>query len=97
MQYGTCGECGFVMFPVLELSPCGHDGVRDIAVLDESGVVYSWTDAGFGTRIRIVMADFLGGQLRVTGPLLTDSDVKIGDEVNLVAGTETPYAFVLAS
>jgi hypothetical protein len=97
VEYGTCPVCGLVTLPVLPLSPCGHDAAPDIAMLDLPGTVYSWTSTGSGVGTQIVMADFLDGTLRVTGPILSGPDVDIGTSVTLVVGHETPYGFVAVS
>lgn len=84
--------------PVLDLLPCGHDAVPERSPLDAKGVIYSWTRSRIGAdELVLVMVDFFDGELRVTGPLLQDADVEIGQHVRIVEGRDTPYAFVLAS
>lgn len=96
LEYGVCGTCGYMMFPVLSLSPCGHPGRVARRALDETGIVYSWTRIRLGQDRLLVMADFFDGGLRVTGPLLDADQVEIGDRVRLVEGVDSPYAFMVA-
>lgn len=96
--YGACIECGYLMLPVLPLSPCGHDALVEEKPLDELGEVYSWTRFRLGESERLlVMVDFFGGKLRVTAPLVETESVAIGDRVRIVPGGDTPYAFVPSS
>jgi uncharacterized OB-fold protein len=93
LEYGSCPVCGYVMFPLLPQLPCGHDQNPTLTSLDEPGVVYSWTTVWRGEDQPdnvIAMADFLGGQLRITAPVLS-GEVAIGDKVKLAEGKETPY------
>ncbi|MGH8913650.1 MAG: hypothetical protein ACRDZM_03945 [Acidimicrobiia bacterium] len=93
VEYGSCPVCGYVMLPVLEMSPCGHDAPPVLSPLDEAGVVYSWTRVWpDDTGQTLAMADFLGGRLRVTAPLLDGGEVVIGDRVRLTVGSGTPLA-----
>jgi uncharacterized OB-fold protein len=81
------------MLPVLDRSPCGHGDRPDIEELVASGTVYSWTVFRLGeTPTTIAMADFLDGGLRVTAPVVSATEVAIGDEVVVVPGEGTPYA-----
>lgn len=92
-EYGTCPTCGMHTLPVQDLSPCGHDVEPVLAPLEAQGVVYSWTRSWStpdDSRL-IVMADFLDGALRVTGPLAGDGPVEIGDTVWAHVGTDSPY------
>lgn len=89
--YGRCPACGYVTLPVLELSPCGHADAPDVQPLDGPGVVYSWTAVGEEGETLMVMADFLDGALRVTGPLDATTEIAIGDEVVVAPGTSSPY------
>jgi uncharacterized OB-fold protein len=50
-----------------------------VANLTESGVT-------------MAMVDFLEGRIRVAAPV-EGVDVRIGDEVRIIAGSATPYAF----
>jgi uncharacterized OB-fold protein len=91
-QYGKCPVCGYLMLPVLELSPCGHDGPPELLALDEEGVVYSWTRVGGGETSRLMaMVDFLGGELRVTAPVTGAESISIGDRVLVSVGEDTPF------
>ena len=97
IQYGRCPACGYVMLPVLTMSPCGHADEPQLIDLVEPGRVYSWTRVWEGeeqTANVLVMADFLGGHLRVSAPLLGAGGVEIGDAVQVTAGTKTPYALI---
>lgn len=94
VDHGICPACGYVMLPVLPLSPCGHNDDPVISPLTEPGFVYSWTQLRTGEDVRtIVMADFLGGKLRVTAPF-GGVGVEIGDRVWLRCGDDTPYVMV---
>lgn len=95
VEYGTCTRCGYAMFPVPPLSPCGHDAPVELKPLVESGRVYSWTRVHLGEEPQlIVMADFLGGRLRVNAPMKGTEEVSIGDEVRLEADETYPYRLV---
>ena len=84
--------------PILDFLPCGHDVEPERAPLDSIGSVYSWTRSRLGQHeVLIVMADFFEGALRVTAPLLDDTEPAIGKAVRLVSGTGIPYAFELVS
>lgn len=94
IEYGTCPTCGYVMLPVLPLSPCGHDDQPVLTPLDEPGVVYSWTTVRPGEEEpgkTLAMADFLDGRLRVTAPVLDGGGVAIGDQVKVTIGWDTPF------
>jgi len=94
VDYGTCPTCGYVMLPVLPLSPCGHDEQPVFRPLNELGTVYSWTTVRLGEEMQeqtLAMADFLNGQLRVTAPVLNSNRVAIGDNVRVTVGRDTPY------
>lgn len=92
VEYGKCPVCGYLMLPVLPLTPCGHEADPELTALTDVGTVYSWSEIGIGERRVMVMADFFDGELRVTAPL--DGDVVgIGDQVRLVRGADTPYQF----
>lgn len=98
IQCGRCPLCGYLSFPIQELSPCGHDSSPERLDLDQLGEVYSWTrswSADLATTV--VMADFFGGALRVTAPLEAATDVEIGDSVRLHVGADSPYVFTKAS
>jgi uncharacterized OB-fold protein len=95
VEYGRCTECGYLMFPIPPLSPCGHDAPVDKNPLIENGLVYSWTRTRLGESDRLlVMVDFLEGRLRVSAPLLGADHVEIGDAVRIESAVDTPYAFV---
>ncbi len=94
VEYGTCPACGYVMLPVLPMSPCGHDNTPVLALLDEPGIVYSWTTVRLGGEEEsstLAMADFLGGRLRVTAPVLEQGEIAIGDQVRVTVGRDTPF------
>lgn len=91
-EYGSCPTCGYVMLPVLEYLPCGHDGPPALAPLDTLGTVYSWTRSWTGPdrSTVIAMADFLDGALRIGAPMVGSDEVAIGDLVTAVVGIESP-------
>jgi uncharacterized OB-fold protein len=91
--YGRCPTCEHLMLPVLDRSPCGHGVNPVVAELTETGTVYSWTIFRLAESPRVIaMADFFGGDLRVTAPLLGATEVAIGDSVVVTQGEGTPYA-----
>ena len=93
VEYGTCPVCGYVMLPVLAMSPCGHSAEPVLAPLDGVGVVYSWTRVWSDeTAQTLAMADFLDGRLRITAPVLGSGEVAIGDLVTASSGDDTPIA-----
>lgn len=99
LQQGICGTCDKRYFPVPELDPCAHDAL-EMAPIFELGVVYSWTRvwASEESSRLVVMVDFYGGSLRVSGPAVGVDAVAIGDRVLLVESPEemnleSPYAF----
>lgn len=95
VDYGTCPVCGYVMLPILALSPCGHEKAPTVTPLDQPGVVYSWTRVWLGSEENgriLAMADFLNGQLRVTAPVVGVDQIAIGDSVEVTVGTDTPLA-----
>ena len=89
-----CGECHQVWLPALDPLPCGHPGGID-EPLDTAGVVHSWTRVGDDTAATpariIVMADFLGGALRVVAPLAGATTISIGDQVTTAIGEDSLY------
>jgi uncharacterized OB-fold protein len=93
VDYGTCPACGYVMLPVLPLSPCGHDDQPVLAPFTESGVVYSWTSvqSGIEESTTLAMADFLEGRLRITAPMIDSTEIAIGDRVRVTLGRDTPF------
>jgi len=93
--YARCPVCNEATFPVHPLSPCGHDAEPVLTSLDEVGEVFSWTRTyqADGTT-SIAMADFLGGDLRVTAPVLGVEEVAIGDRLVVLASPDG--AFFLA-
>ena len=97
VAYGSCPICGYVMLPVLPLSPCGHGEPADLVELTDPGVVYSWTIVvgPSGEDTVMVMADFLRGRLRLTSPLAGSDRVAIGDEVVVENGNDTPFVLRL--
>ncbi|HSJ29001.1 MAG TPA: hypothetical protein VLB67_12400 [Acidimicrobiia bacterium] len=95
-DYGRCPRCGYLTFPVLELSPCGHDDPPVRASLDATGTVYSWTRVWETPESGslMAMADFFDGALRITAPVRDAGEIAIGDEVLAVSGTDTLVALV---
>jgi uncharacterized OB-fold protein len=81
------------MFPVLPLSPCGHDDPLVLGPLDTPGTVHSWTRVaeGGGREKLLAMVDFLDGELRVIAPVVGVGDLQIGDQLTLVTGGDNPY------
>lgn len=81
VQYGVCSTCGYLIFPVTVLQPCGHEGTPELRELDAEGVVYSWSRSWTGreTSVLIAMADFLDGGLRITAPVIGTESVAIGE------------------
>lgn len=96
-DYGTCPVCGYMMMPILELMPCGHDAVPQRAPLDSVGQVYSWTRSwhGEGLSTLIAMADFFEGRLRITAPVVNAESVEVGDTIAARASDEGPYVLVV--
>jgi len=94
LRYARCSDCGYLMFPVPDLTLCGHDGGVELLPFEEPGQVYSRTRIPAMTESSVTMAmvDFLDGRIRVSAPVEA-GDVRIGEEVRLVAGRATPYAF----
>jgi uncharacterized OB-fold protein len=93
-HYARCPECGVAYFPVHTLTPCGHAQPPALHPFDEAGEVYSWTrSAGPDGSTPLAMVDFLGGELRVTAPVVGTDTVAIGDRM-VVRLTEDP-PFVL--
>jgi uncharacterized OB-fold protein len=93
--YARCPSCNQATFPVHTLSPCGHEAEPILAPLEDAGEVFSWTRTHQADGVTpIAMADFLGGELRVTAPVLGVDEVSIGDR--LVALASADGAFFLA-
>jgi hypothetical protein len=93
-DYGLCPACGFLMYPVLEYLPCGHEGPPTLAPLEAAGIVYSWTRSwtGIDRATVIAMADFLDGALRISAPMFGSGEIAIGDLVTAVVGVHPPIA-----
>lgn len=95
-QYARCPECGVPYFPVHTLTPCGHDTEPALHALDAPGAVYAWTRShGADGPVLIAMTDFLGGELRVTAPIVDLDEIAVGDE--LVVRSTEDGGFVLAA
>ena len=90
VKYGVCPTCGYLMFPVTALQPCGHVGPAELLDLEAAGVVYSWSRSWTGrdASVLIAMVDFLDGGLRITAPVIGVDEVSIGDRLHAVAGEE---------
>ena len=90
VQYGVCSTCGYLIFPVTVLQPCGHEGTPELRELDAEGVVYSWSRSWTGkeTSVLIAMTDFLDGGLRITAPVNGADEVAIGDRLRVTSGDE---------
>lgn len=94
VRFGCCPDCGYLMLPVTRLSPCGHDDAPQLEPLTAPGIVYSWTQVWTGDqKVTMVMVDFLGGKLRVNGPLVGGNTVQIGETVEIIPGLTSPVAF----
>ena len=96
-QFGTCPRCGYLKYPVLPVSPCGHSDAVVVAPLEESGVVYSWTRVSIDPKSEgtlIAMVDFLGGGIRVTAPLVGATEVAIGSKASLREVADSSYYLV---
>lgn len=87
IEYGACTTCGYLSFPILALSPCGHEGEQARRPFEGDGEVYSWSRSWTGREesVLIAMADFLDGSIRVTAPMVDAEDISIGDRVDVVA------------
>jgi uncharacterized OB-fold protein len=95
VDYATCPVCGAVTFPVHELSPCGHSAAPELHPLTVAGEVFSWTRThGEQGPTVLAMADFLGGAIRVTAPVLDAGDVQIGDRLVVRSGSGLPFVLV---
>jgi uncharacterized OB-fold protein len=93
LSYSRCPECGDATFPAQTLSPCGHLNTAEEVPFTDEGVVYSWTRTHESDEhVLLAMADFLGGALRVTAPVLAATSIAIGDRVRITRGDATPYA-----
>jgi uncharacterized OB-fold protein len=94
-DYATCPECGAVTFPVHQLSPCGHSAPPELHPLTEEGEVFSWTRTyGEHGPTVLAMADFLGGAIRVTAPVLDAAEVQIGDRLLVRGASDLPFVLV---
>lgn len=91
-QYARCPVCGEASFPRHLLSPCGHDAQPDLVAFDDPGEVYSWTRTHGDDGAVLAMADFLGGELRVTAPVVDAEPVAIGDRVVVVSREDGSFA-----
>jgi uncharacterized OB-fold protein len=93
--YARCPVCNEATFPVHTMSPCGHSIEPLLLPLEEAGEVFSWTRTHQADGVTtIAMTDFLGGELRVTAPVLGVDEIAIGDR--LVVLTSADGGFVLA-
>jgi uncharacterized OB-fold protein len=80
--YALCPICDQATFPIHDLSPCGHEAEPVLIPFDDVGEVFSWTRThGADGPTPIAMTDFLGGELRVTAPVLGVTDIAIGDRL----------------
>jgi hypothetical protein len=81
------------MFPVLPLSPCGHDDPPTLQPLDVAGQVHSWTRMATQGEpdTLLAMVDFLDGQLRVIAPVVGVDEIRIGDRLWLTTSDIHPY------
>ena len=96
--YARCPICNEATFPVHQLSPCGHDADPVIAPLDESGEVFSWTRTHQADGVTtIAMADFLGGELRVTAPVHDVDEIAIGDSLAVRSDADGGFFLVPAA
>ena len=95
-DYGTCPLCGYLMLPILELPPCGHDTDPQRAPLEAIGHIYAWTRTWHNQHhsTLIAMADLFNGRLRITAPVTNTETVEIGDPVSVGIGSETPYILI---
>lgn len=83
-RYARCPVCDQPTFPVHVLSPCGHEVPPVLVPFDDIGEVFSWTRThGSEGPTAIAMTDFLGGELRVTAPVLGTSEIAIGDRLRI--------------
>lgn len=90
--YARCPVCDQVTFPVHELSPCGHEARQILDTLGDPGEVFSWTRTHQAEGVTpIAMADFLGGELRVTAPVLEADEVAIGDRLVVLATADGAF------
>jgi len=96
--YARCPICNQATFPVHTLSPCGHEVEPILVPFEDVGEVFSWTrthQAGGATPI--AMTDFLGGELRVTAPVLGVDNVAIGDRLVVLESTDGAFFLAPAS
>ena len=90
--YARCPVCGHATFPVHALSPCGHEAEPIVAPLDDAGEVFSWTRTHQADGVTpIAMTDFLGGELRVTAPVVGVNEVAIGDRLVVLASANGDF------
>ena len=93
--YARCPICNELSFPVHPLSPCGHEAEPILARFEDAGEVFSFTRTHQADGVTpIAMTDFLGGELRVTAPVLDVDDVAIGDRLIVLESDDG--AFFLA-
>ena len=96
--YARCPICDHATFPVHTLSPCGHDAEPILSPLEDAGEVFSWTRTHQANGVTpIAMTDFLGGELRVTAPVLGVDEVAIGDRLVLLESTDGAFFLAPAS
>ena len=90
--YARCPVCDHATFPVHVLSPCGHDAEPIVAPLEDAGEVFSWTRTHQADGVTpIAMTDFLGGELRVTAPVVGVDEVAIGDRLVVLASADGDF------
>lgn len=93
--FARCPVCAEATFPVHELPPCGHDAGPVLAPLEEAGEVFSWTRTHQGDDVTaIAMTDFLGGELRITAPVLGATDIAIGDHLRAMSAPDGAFFLV---
>lgn len=94
-RYARCPDCGDLSFPQHLLLPCGHDGPPELVPFVEPGEVYSWTRTHGDDGTLLAMADFLGGDLRVTARVEGADAVSIGDPVVVLARDDGSFSLGL--
>jgi uncharacterized OB-fold protein len=96
--YARCPVCNEATFPVHLLSPCGHEAAPILAPLADAGEVFSWTRTHQVDAVTpIAMTDFLGGELRVTAPVLGVDEVAIGDRLVVLSSADGAFFLAPAS
>lgn len=96
--YARCPVCNEATFPVHPLSPCGHEADAILSPLEDAGEVFSWTRTHQSDGATVIaMTDFLGGELRVTAPVLRLDDVAIGDRLFVLSRDDGAFFLAPAS